>query len=323
MLTRICAIAKDEAPYVADWIFHHLYFGFDQIHVYINRTSDSTALIIDRILDIYPSISYEYIDWVDNCPIDVTKKMQVIAYAKDLEWSKSNGVDWWFCLDIDETWVPKDFDISIKDYLSGKCRENPICFMWHNAFGEIKPFSGVSPDSSYFVGKQVKTISPIQNVEVKRVRVHRHKFEENCICHDADGEPFEFSETNIQVASDQFIGTRNAYIIHQMFRSEPEYLNTLVRGNPEHEFALKNNRPGYKDDLTGKQPKYAWPTENYRNYCMARKQFYYTTGIEALVNKSRDEILAKSDVVKAKIQMMIDSGDKNIASIVDGTSLAF
>jgi len=206
MITRICAIAKDEAPYIADWVFHHLYFGFDQIHVYINRTTDSTAEILDNIAKIYPNVSYEYLDWIDACPIDVTKKMQVIAYAKDLHWAKENNVDWWFCLDIDETWVPKNFDISIKDYLSTKSNEHTISFMWHNSFGEEEAFKGVTPESKYFVGKQVKTISPIHNVKIKRVRVHRHKIEDDAIVHDANGNPFKFSEDNIQVASDDFKG---------------------------------------------------------------------------------------------------------------------
>ena len=40
---KVVAIAKDEGAYIAEWIFHHLYFGFDAIDIYVNRTTDNTC----------------------------------------------------------------------------------------------------------------------------------------------------------------------------------------------------------------------------------------------------------------------------------------
>lgn len=42
MKIKLIAIAKDEAAYLPDWIFHHLYFGFDSIDIYVNNTTDNT-----------------------------------------------------------------------------------------------------------------------------------------------------------------------------------------------------------------------------------------------------------------------------------------
>lgn len=42
MKVKLVAIAKDEAAYLPDWIFHHLYFGFDSIDIYVNNTTDNT-----------------------------------------------------------------------------------------------------------------------------------------------------------------------------------------------------------------------------------------------------------------------------------------
>ena len=39
---KLVAIAKDEAAYLPEWIFHHLYFGFDAIDIYVNNTTDNT-----------------------------------------------------------------------------------------------------------------------------------------------------------------------------------------------------------------------------------------------------------------------------------------
>lgn len=40
IVTKIIAVAKDEGAYLAEWIFYHLYKGFDEIEVLINRTTD-------------------------------------------------------------------------------------------------------------------------------------------------------------------------------------------------------------------------------------------------------------------------------------------
>ena len=58
---RLVAIAKDEASYIADWIHHHLYFGFDQIHVYVNRTTDNTIAILKEITKRYTGVSFEVV----------------------------------------------------------------------------------------------------------------------------------------------------------------------------------------------------------------------------------------------------------------------
>ena len=39
---KLVAIAKDEAPYLAEWIFHHLYLGIHEIEIYLNGITDKT-----------------------------------------------------------------------------------------------------------------------------------------------------------------------------------------------------------------------------------------------------------------------------------------
>lgn len=46
---KLVAIAKDEAAYLPEWIFHHLYFGFDQIDIYVNNTSDNTFALGEQL----------------------------------------------------------------------------------------------------------------------------------------------------------------------------------------------------------------------------------------------------------------------------------
>ena len=44
---KLVAIAKNEAAYLAEWIFHHLYLGVDEIEIHFNRCSDNTLDYIE------------------------------------------------------------------------------------------------------------------------------------------------------------------------------------------------------------------------------------------------------------------------------------
>ena len=61
---KLVAIAKDEGAYLVDWIFHHLYFGFYAIDIYVNRTSDNTFEIADKLK------SLEQVRFLDGDALD-------------------------------------------------------------------------------------------------------------------------------------------------------------------------------------------------------------------------------------------------------------
>jgi len=42
---KLVAIAKDEAPYIPQWIYHHLSIGIDLIEIHINNTTDNSLNI--------------------------------------------------------------------------------------------------------------------------------------------------------------------------------------------------------------------------------------------------------------------------------------
>jgi len=49
MKIKLIAVAKDEAAYIPEWVYHHLNFGFDSISIYTNNISDNTRDVIDKI----------------------------------------------------------------------------------------------------------------------------------------------------------------------------------------------------------------------------------------------------------------------------------
>ena len=46
----LCAIAKDETPFIREWIAYHHYIGFEKIYIYDN---DSSQPIRDIVSDFY------------------------------------------------------------------------------------------------------------------------------------------------------------------------------------------------------------------------------------------------------------------------------
>lgn len=46
-------IVKDEVFYFFEWVYYYLYFGFDEIDIYINWIIDNFVEVLDSILLIY------------------------------------------------------------------------------------------------------------------------------------------------------------------------------------------------------------------------------------------------------------------------------
>lgn len=324
MLTRICAVAKDEGAYIADWVFHHLYFGFDFIHVYLNRTSDSTRFILDSISKVYPNVTYEYLDWVDSCPPEISRRLQVIAYGKDFEVAINEKIDWWLCIDVDEFWVPQDFSSSISQFLDRLSYKNqPICFMWHNVLGENEPFTLASPKSEFFVSPQLKTITPLKRTIVDFVRIHKHKFANGVQPIDSDGEIMAFDFSEDQKSDKSSVGGKSAYILHQMFRSEQEYLAMLIRGRPGSKQNIKLNRPGFKKK--GRLPGVtflSWPSSAYETYLERREKFIRDTKVLPDIQNERKRVIGKChQAIEILRSAANDGSEEKIPMVLKGTRL--
>jgi hypothetical protein len=81
----ICAIARNEALYINDWIQYHLNLGFDEIHIFDNGNNGN--ILTDKRVFIY-----DYKNIIEN-------RLQMKAYA---EFRKNIDYDWCAFIDIDE-----------------------------------------------------------------------------------------------------------------------------------------------------------------------------------------------------------------------------
>jgi|GEM_PF-1220073 len=315
-LFKVCAVAKDEGPYLAEWIFHHLYFGFDLIHVYINRTSDASVRVLERISQAYPQVTFESIDWIDLCDPGVSAKLQTIAYAKELDRSRQQNVGWLLFLDVDEFWVPADFTMSVDQLVASVCSDQPapICHLWHCELGQGAPFRLLSNGSGYELSSHLKTLFPINDIDIKHVRIHHPIFGKQVAPVDADGAPMIFDERQSELAGQSVIKPKKAYIIHRMYRSEKEYMAMMLRGRPSQKSQVKLNRPGYRShtNVTIRR-RFLWPKDKFLEYDLKKRSFLDANDIDNIVRQDKAAILKRANLAVSMLGELLESPDRSRA----------
>ena len=94
MKNAICAIFKDEAPYLREWVHFHRLQGFERFHLYNNESSDNwTSELFDLIAEGVVTVH----DWPG-------KAQQIPAYKDFINRCKSQYklYQWVAFIDIDE-----------------------------------------------------------------------------------------------------------------------------------------------------------------------------------------------------------------------------
>ncbi len=119
----LCAIFKDEAPYLQEWIEYHRMLGVQHFWLYNNESSDH----YEQILQSYIQEGIvEVIDW----PGTMDKKWtpQIKAYNDGIARSK-NITHWLAIIDVDEFIVPVYHD-SIQDLLKNYPDAGGLQIFW-------------------------------------------------------------------------------------------------------------------------------------------------------------------------------------------------
>jgi hypothetical protein len=106
----ICAIFRDEAPYLAEWISFHQLVGVEHFYLYNNNSSDGYLGVIQPFID---SGAVTLLDW----PVPFHEWAQRKAYEHCLEAARAEA-RWLAFIDIDEfLFAPQNE--SLKDVLPG------------------------------------------------------------------------------------------------------------------------------------------------------------------------------------------------------------
>jgi len=248
----LIAVAKDEACYLHEWIHHHLYMGFDNIIIGINRTTDDSLKVLTKITEQYQNVSFEVVDWIDKVTKDKNPIIQQLTYSylsqKALNEHNASHLMY---LDVDEFWFSKDFT-SIHSLLNkyDKINYDIISFNWLCQGGEQEaycpPFNNVNFVYSLLVKSMItkqffNRSDVIMGCHVPSVGSEQHK-----VHIDAGGRNFKARKKNKIISSQPHKECFEHYILHRMMRSEREYISTLFGGNPEGEFIKRNRHKGFE-----------------------------------------------------------------------------
>ncbi|MEP3349833.1 MAG: glycosyltransferase family 2 protein [Marinomonas sp.] len=296
---KLVAIAKDEAAYLPEWIFHHLYFGFDAIDIYVNNTTDNTYDLADELS------GFKNVSFLNGDPYFYGEgHPQQKIYVEAFEKAKKSGFSHIIFLDIDEFWTAHNMTSSIKECIS-EIGANIISFEWINKFEDSEFSFAIDKKIIGEHHRLVKSLTDL-SLEYEKLDIHNvtSKASSNVL---ANGEKAIFSKGNQQLAS---IGDVKPYfIVHRMYRSQMEYVSLLGRGRPNAKCTFKDNRNGFCY-LEYKLEEINVLDCGYEVYELRRKEFLNECISFDLNEKSKKFILDRyEDVLKRIESATIDDFD--------------
>ncbi|MEZ9553066.1 glycosyltransferase family 2 protein [Vibrio breoganii] len=297
MSILLAAIAKDESPYLAEWVYYHLKLGFNAIKIYINNTTDSSVSILANINKKYPNVTYEVVDFIleENYKINenlVTKKfhstnrIQSRSYADILE--KNKNFDNIMFLDIDEYLFLKD-----KYSLRKLCdKHSNFAVKWFNETGDALSFAPALKRK--IKGTKARNFKSCISTRSKNIRIiNSHAINIQ------DKRAYLLGYGQMQTGFDKHQDTSwddNAFIIHRHLRSQKEYLALLLRGD-----TIKNSSDGYKSNRRGWYNKYSHEIEiefdKVYQHVKGLNKFIFECEIQSIILESRQMLLDKAESV--------------------------
>lgn len=119
----ICAIFKNEAKYLKEWILFHQIIGIDHFYMYNNNSEDNYKEILEPFIDqgIVTLIEFPY------------NHAQMQAYTDCIQRFKKES-NWIGFIDLDEFLVPIEND-NIKDFLKKFEKNRPAVQIYWKLFG--------------------------------------------------------------------------------------------------------------------------------------------------------------------------------------------
>lgn len=282
---KLAAIARDEAAYLPEWIFHHLHMGFDEIEIYVNNTIDNSLQVLDKIGSNYP-VKYKVADALFKRS---TGDFQFRAYREIANSAKKDGFDYILFLDIDEFWTSDDLNQSVKQIISHFNNPDVLCFNWALHCDESLFSHCYKPSLQLRSHNHIKTLFKT-SVNWRQIGAH-NIISDEVRYKSADNQEYQFSidDPHRAIIKPNKETYRSCYIIHRMFRSEVEYISLLGRGRATASKKIKNNRFGYyiknKDDFS-----IDYDEDKLRFYYLGYSKFLFENDLEVELDTAKNYI---------------------------------
>ena len=122
MKVALVATAKDEGPFLLEWVAYHRLAGFDPIIVYQNDSTDGTDAILSE-MDRLGIISY-----FDN-PAK-RGRHQIRAYTRATQLPSYQAADWAMAVDLDEFFHVKCGAGTVQDLIAAVPETDQILVNW-------------------------------------------------------------------------------------------------------------------------------------------------------------------------------------------------
>ncbi|WP_180957619.1 glycosyltransferase family 2 protein [Neptunicoccus cionae] len=118
----LVATAKNEGPYLLEWVAYHRSIGFNDIIIFQNDSEDYTGKIL-ACLDEIGAVRYRY---------NQAKRggHQIAAYNRSVRHSEYQSADWAMALDLDEFLVIKTGDGTLPALLSAAPKFHRMLINW-------------------------------------------------------------------------------------------------------------------------------------------------------------------------------------------------
>ncbi|MBO1254758.1 glycosyltransferase family 2 protein [Alteromonas sp. 5E99-2] len=278
---KLAAIARDEAAYLPEWIFHHLEFGFDEIEIYINNTSDNSLKVLEAISVTHPVVATNADALYQSSNIN----FQPSAYKELADKAIADGFTHIMFLDIDEFWTPADFQTTIKQALQKLHYPEVLCLNWFIHCDEDEFSSCYKRRIEGLNDRHVKTLFQL-NIHWDKIDIHNVIGKEITYTR-GDGSVFNFGDSSQCAITERPKVAHDFFIIHRMFRSQMEYIALIGRGRPNKD-KIKTSRGGYYT----KNPTdiISFEADRLNEYYRRFEQFIDECQLSPLLNESRNFI---------------------------------
>jgi hypothetical protein len=302
---KLVAIAKDEAAYLPEWIYHHLAFGIDTIDIYVNNTNDNTINILESIKENH---DINIID-ADNIYEKDCEHFQSNAYRDAISKTSKDIYSYILFLDIDEFWTPCDFSTSIKDFIENKNEFDVINFNW-----------ALHLDENEYSRCYKEKIKMVNNHHVKYLVKTSAKFQPgihnalgNLTYSDSYGNEVIFDTELKAMIKTSPNEISPAFVLHRLYRSQKEYVSLLSRGRPRGN-KIKNNRFGYYNNNIQDQLTFKINAEKLEKYHLGLAEFIKKNNLNNKLKVAREYIENRYSNTLTIAQNQLSKEDMKILS---------
>lgn len=302
----LAAIAKNEAAYLPEWIFHHLNVGVEGIIIYVNNTDDNTIAVLELLKKKYP-VEYKIVDgisekedkyfqevinkrWLANSPLHSK------SYADIYRNTDPDKYDYILYIDIDEY-------LCFKNELTGDTfgafdQDSVMLFRWFSLTGDNEMFTCLSENLNGEFDDLTKYMvkTGLDNIMFSNTHKVLHNNKQPRVYEDA-------------------------LLLHRTLRSREEYIALLARSNPSKNRlsnGFKINRRGWTNRAGSILPSQF--SDRLKEYKQKYEEFLDSAGLHIELDIARKNVSYRSAQVVENINL-IKKQNSELVKVFKGTGI--